>query len=296
MLTRIITAIVALCVFVPICIFSDTIVLEIAMAVLNAVAVWEIWHCITGDDREDKSRTIGSFWLYLPVVLASAGLVFMPRIFSWSADPLVIDNAFLANKNAMYLVFMTFFCLMLYIFAVVVFSRGKIAITNAAVMLMMSLYVTTAFVSILCLRGDPNGAALFLLPFIGSWVSDTFAYFTGRLLGKHKLIPEVSPKKTVEGAIGGVVFTAIGFVVFGLIVREGNAAPNFVMLAVSGAVVSVISQIGDLIASVVKRHYGIKDYGKLFPGHGGVLDRFDSVMATAPVLYMLIRMFPNMFM
>ena len=68
------------------------------------------------------------------------------------------------------------------------------------------------------------------------------------------------------------------------------------MLAVSGAVVSVISQIGDLIASVVKRHYGIKDYGKLFPGHGGVLDRFDSVMATAPVLYMLIRVFPNMFM
>ena len=69
MLTRIITAIVALCVFVPICIFSDTIVLEIAMAVLNVVAVWEIWHCITGDDREDKSRYIGSFWFYLPVAL-----------------------------------------------------------------------------------------------------------------------------------------------------------------------------------------------------------------------------------
>lgn len=296
MLTRIITAIAALCIFVPICIFSDTIILEIAMAVLNVTAIWEIWHCVTGDDKEDRTRYIGSFWLYLPVVLASAMLVFLPRIVSWSSDPLVIDNAFLANRNAMYILFMVFFCLMMYVFAAVVFSRGKIAITNASVMLMMSLYVTTAFVSILCLRGNPNGAALFLLPFIGAWVSDTFAYFTGRLLGKHKLIPEVSPKKTVEGAVGGIVFTAVGFVVFGLIVREGNATPNFILLAVSGAIVSVISQIGDLIASVVKRHYGIKDYGKLFPGHGGVLDRFDSVMATAPVLYMLIRLFPNMFM
>ncbi|MBR4960875.1 MAG: phosphatidate cytidylyltransferase [Clostridia bacterium] len=292
MLTRIITAIAALCLFVPICIFSDTIVLEIAMAVLNVVAVWEIWHCVRGDDTTDTSRYIGSFWLYLPVVLASAVLVFVPRIFSWFDG----QHASLENRNAMYMVFMVFICLMLYTFAVVVFSRGKIAVTNAAVMLMMSLYVTTAFVSILCLRSEANGAALFLLPFIGAWVSDTFAYFTGRLLGKHKLIPEVSPKKTVEGAIGGIVFTAVGFVVFGLIVREGNATPNFVLLAVSGAIVSVISQIGDLIASVVKRHYGIKDYGKLFPGHGGVMDRFDSVMATAPVLYMLTALFPNMFM
>ena len=294
MLTRIITAIVALCVFVPVCIFSDTIILEIAMAVLNMVAIWEIWHCIRGDDKEDQSRYIGSFWLYLPVVLSSAVLVFLPRLFSWMPFP--VDYAYAESRNAMYILFMTFFCLMLYTFAMVVFARGKIAITNAAVMLMMSLYVTTAFVSILCLRNEANGAVLFLLPFIGAWVSDTFAYFTGRLFGKHKLIPEVSPKKTVEGAVGGVVFTAAAFVVFGLIVSQGNASPNYILLAVSGAVVSVISQIGDLIASVVKRHYGIKDYGRLFPGHGGVLDRFDSVMATAPVLYRLIRMFPNMFM
>jgi len=152
-------------------------------------------------------------------------------------------------------------------------------------MLMMTFYVTISFVSLVCLRRQPRGSVLFLLPFIGAWVSDTFAYFTGRLLGKHKLIPEVSPKKTVEGAVGGVVFTAIAYVVFGLILREGNMSVNIVLLAVIGVLVSVLSQIGDLIASVVKRHYGIKDYGKLFPGHGGVMDRFDSVIATAPVLY-----------
>ena len=296
MLTRIITAIAALCIFVPICIFSDTIVLEIAMAVLNVTAIWEIWHCIRGDEKENAERYIGSFWLYLPIVLASGVLVFLPRLTAWLSVPFVIDFANYENKNALYVLFLTCIVLMMYVFAVVVFSRGKIAITNAGVMLMMSIYVTTAFVSILCLRNEPNGAALFLLPFIGAWVSDTFAYFTGRLFGKHKLIPEVSPKKTVEGAIGGIVFTAVGFVVFGLIVRSANASPDFVLLAVSGAIVSVISQIGDLIASVVKRHYGIKDYGKLFPGHGGVMDRFDSVMATAPVLYILISLFPNMFM
>lgn len=290
MLTRIITAIVALCLFVPICIFSDTIVLEIAMAVLGVTAIWEVWHCVRGDDKTDASRYIGSFWLYLPMVLAAAVLVFLPRLSSWM--PYFGYNAYVDNKNAMYVLYLTFFVVMMYLFAVVVFSKGKILFTNAAVVFIMSMYVTTAFVCILCLRNEANGAALFLLPFIGAWVSDTFAYFTGRFFGKHKLIPEVSPKKTVEGAVGGVVFTAIGFVVFGLITAKGLATPNYVLLAVAGAVISVISQIGDLIASVVKRHYGIKDYGKLFPGHGGVLDRFDSMMMVGPLMEALLILIP----
>ena len=282
MLTRIITAIVALCIFVPVCIFSDTILWEIAMTVLCTAAIYEIWHCIRGEDKSDASRYIGSFWLYIPAILVAAFHIWLPKICT-----VVEINGLLQNGSllAMRLLSPIFFFLTMYIFAVVVFSKGKISIANAGVMLMMTFYVTISFVSLVCLRRQPRGSVLFLLPFIGAWVSDTFAYFTGRLLGKHKLIPEVSPKKTVEGAVGGVVFTAIAYVVFGLILREGDMSVNIVLLTVIGALVSVLSQIGDLIASVVKRHYGIKDYGKLFPGHGGVMDRFDSVIATAPVLY-----------
>lgn len=282
MLTRIITAIVALCIFVPVCIFSDTILWEIAMTVLCTVAIYEIWHCIRGEDKNDPSRYIGSFWLYLPAILAAVFHIWLPQLAAlWTSKWGLPKN----SGIAMELLGSVFFFVMMYVFAVVVFSKGKISIANAGVMLMMTFYVTISFVSLVCLRRQPRGSVLFLLPFIGAWVSDTFAYFTGRLLGKHKLIPEVSPKKTVEGAVGGVVFTAIAYVVFGLILREGNMSVNIVLLAVIGALVSVLSQIGDLIASVVKRHYGIKDYGKLFPGHGGVMDRFDSVIATAPVLY-----------
>ena len=118
-------------------------------------------------------------------------------------------------------------------------------------------------------------------------MTDIFAYFTGRFLGKHKLIPAVSPKKTVEGSIGGIIFCVISTIVFGLIVENffiGSGKANYIVLAVSGIFISVVSQMGDLIMSVIKRHYGIKDYGKLFPGHGGILDRFDSVMAVSVIL------------
>jgi phosphatidate cytidylyltransferase len=109
------------------------------------------------------------------------------------------------------------------------------------------------------------------------------AYFTGRLFGKHKLAPTVSPKKTIEGSIGGSLFCAAAFVLMGVIVGalvEGSS-PNYIYLAISGLVISVISQIGDLIFSVLKRQYNVKDFSNLFPGHGGMIDRMDSVFSVA---------------
>jgi phosphatidate cytidylyltransferase len=127
-------------------------------------------------------------------------------------------------------------------------------------------------------------------------MSDSFAYFTGRIFGKHKLIPSVSPKKTVEGAIGGVVFGVLTAVVFGFVVStffdpDGVITANYLVLAISGMFLSVVSQIGDLIMSVIKRHYNIKDYGKFFPGHGGILDRFDSIIAVSLVMAVICTYF-----
>ncbi len=119
------------------------------------------------------------------------------------------------------------------------------------------------------------------LPFIFAFGSDTGAYFVGSKFGKHKLTPELSPKKSIEGAVGGVVTVAIITAIYSAIVLDLSAIQIAVM-ALVGAIGSVFAQFGDLAASSIKRYVGIKDYGKLMPGHGGVLDRFDSVLFTLP--------------
>ena len=122
-----------------------------------------------------------------------------------------------------------------------------------------------------------------------SFCSDTFAFFAGRSFGKHKLAPKVSPNKTVEGSIGGLLGNAVGGVVFALVMNTWfGQSIGYAGIAVLGLGCSVVAQLGDLSFSLIKREFGIKDYGKLFLAHGGVLDRFDSVLCVAPVLALLM--------
>ncbi len=134
-----------------------------------------------------------------------------------------------------------------------------------------------------------NGIYLVWMIFISSWISDTFAYLAGVLFGRHKLAPVLSPKKSIEGSVGGIVGAALFGALFGAYMDSVLSRERFVLiLAVVGGVGSVISQVGDLAASAIKRNHDIKDYGKLIPGHGGIMDRFDSVIFTAPITYFLI--------
>lgn len=137
------------------------------------------------------------------------------------------------------------------------------------------------------------GKYLVWLIFLCSWGSDTFAYCVGMLFGKHKMSPVLSPKKTWEGAVGGVIGAAALTALFAFVFRGAMGLLNWQIFALSltGAAGAVISMIGDLAASAVKRNYNIKDYGKLIPGHGGILDRFDSVIFTAPAVYYLAVVF-----
>jgi len=279
MLKRIITAIVALCVFVPIVIFSDTWVFPAAISLCAVIGIIELLGCM--GQKKNLFYTI-------PLCLVAA---FVPLCLRYTRE----NGIFLSE--AVKLLVGIAFIVALYVFGVAVFANKKIAVTDAGLIFAMSFYIVAAFGAIIYIHDFINsGIYIYLLAFICAWVTDSFAYFSGRFFGKHKLIPSVSPKKTIEGAIGGVIFCVIGMLVFGLVIEkffnpDGLIKANYLVLAISGVFISVVSQIGDLIMSLVKRHYGIKDYGKLFPGHGGILDRFDSVLAVSLILAFICTYF-----
>lgn len=150
------------------------------------------------------------------------------------------------------------------------------------------IYAPVMLSFVLLTRQLDDGIYLVWMIFISSWISDTFAYLAGVMLGRHKLAPVLSPKKSVEGSVGGIVGAALFGALFGAYLDSTLGQEQYVMiLAVVGGVGSVISQVGDLAASAVKRNHEIKDYGNLIPGHGGIMDRFDSVIFTAPMIYAL---------
>lgn len=148
-------------------------------------------------------------------------------------------------------------------------------------------YVTVMLSYVYQIRILKDGGILVVLLFLSSWGNDTLAYCAGRLFGKHKMSPHLSPKKTIEGAVGGVLGAGLLGFIYSLIVKdmvgiENNVALIFTLVCMLGGLISII---GDLGASAIKRNYEIKDYGTLIPGHGGILDRFDSVIFIAPVIY-----------
>lgn len=150
-------------------------------------------------------------------------------------------------------------------------------------------YVSVMLSYIYLTRQMPHGEYLVWLIFLCSWGCDTCAYCVGKLFGKHKMTPVLSPHKSVEGGIGGVVGAIVLTFIYLMVFQNKMHIPptDIVLLSLSAGVGAVISMFGDLAASAIKRNYDIKDYGKLIPGHGGILDRFDSVIITAPIIYYL---------
>ena len=218
MLTRIITAIVALCAFIPILIFSDTAAFPIAMALLSCIGAVEMLRCIGM-----KKWTLTAFTALIAVAV--------PLAARYTEDTLLLISVFVA----------IFFCYLIVILASSVFSKGNYDTAEASTTFTMVFYIVTSFSSIVLLRDSLYGASLYLLAFLGPWISDSAAYFCGRAFGKHKLIPDVSPKKTIEGSIGGILFTGIAFAVYGLILIDGaKGILPYAVLFVMGMVVSIV--------------------------------------------------------
>ena len=181
-----------------------------------------------------------------------------------------------------------------------VYANEKVQTEKICISFVLITYITFSFACMIKLRyvtstpgvnsGENIGQYIYLLVLVAAWITDTFAYFTGMFFGKHKLCPKISPKKTIEGSFGGVFFCVVACVIYGLVVSKVyTIEPKLFGLILVAVVMSVLAQSGDLLASVIKRTYGVKDYGSLFPGHGGVLDRFDSILILAPFLLMLVE-------
>ncbi|MGE5630745.1 MAG: phosphatidate cytidylyltransferase [Caulobacteraceae bacterium] len=158
-------------------------------------------------------------------------------------------------------------------------------ITEIAITLLGIIYIPYLFSHLIFIERLKYGNIILWLPFLTAWFTDTCAYFIGIGYGKTKLCPKVSPKKTVEGAIGGVV-GCIGLnLVYGLLVKSMGYDIGIQHFIITGFLCSIASEFGDLAASYIKRFTGVKDFGRIIPGHGGILDRFDSILFTAPVVY-----------
>ena len=270
MVKRIITSVVALAVFVGI-LFLPPIYFTVALA---AVILFMLYECYSATKADVGMKTIG----FISAVILMSSIYFCKAIewdtFAWATASIGI-----------------IFIIALHMITVVA-KHGKRNYKDILSNGFLTMYIVISM-GCVWLTKETFDTATMLLTFICAWSCDTFAYFTGRFLGKHKLIPHVSPNKTVEGSVGGVVGAMVICIVYLLIVKnvfDTNMLQwsNVVVEgAVYGLVGGALSQLGDLIASAIKRDTGIKDFGWIFPGHGGFMDRFDSVMFIAPIMYIL---------
>jgi CDP-diglyceride synthetase len=263
--TRVISAVVATILFVMIMI-SPNIVFKVAFVLLATGMVFEVVRAFS------FSRLLKTLCLISAIILSSLTIV---------ADKYLLLGLFL-------FVIVILFC--------VLSDPEKYNINELMTATFTLLYVcifTSFMPRILTLEG--YGKLTLLFVFICAWLSDIGAYFTGRFFGKHKLIPKVSPKKTVEGAIGGIVSAVLFSLVYALCLNKfWQIDVHYLSIAIFAIFASILGQAGDLLASMIKRYCGIKDFGKIMPGHGGLLDRCDSIVLIAPLLYYYICIFGSL--
>ncbi len=244
--------------------------LGISLFAVSCIAFNEMMNVFFADSEQNKKRSIsligligiGVYYLFL---MAQFEMIWM-----------------------LFVIVMTFLAMM----SVYVLTFPKLKAVEVIAAFFSFFYAPILLSFIYLTRNMKFGIYIVWMIFISSWICDTCAYLSGMLLGKHRLAPVLSPKKSIEGAIGGVIGSALVGALFGYFIEPVIGYHGILYIfTVIGACGAVVSQIGDLAASAIKRNYDIKDYGKLIPGHGGIMDRFDSVIFAAPMIYFLAEFF-----
>ncbi len=276
MLKRILTAVIGISVGILLMFLHKTILYPIAVAAIAAGSVHEI---LTACEAGFKKFPVHYIWCLMFSVM-------IPML-TWFDEITYIWKLFVG-------------CVIVFLlFAGFVADNKKLSFSKLAIMVTVTLLVTLSTTCLISLNklSEVHGVCYVVMSLMAAWVPDAGAYFVGSAIGKHKLCPNISPKKTIEGAVGGIVITVIVFVIYCTIYRSvqatmGNAfTVNYPAITIIVIAAAVISIFGDLSASLIKREYEIKDYGTFFPGHGGFADRFDSVYFVLPFMLFVFNAF-----
>lgn len=264
--TRLLSGIVLVAVIICLLVLGES-VLAAALGLISLIGMYELY------------RTVGAEKTLLGSAGYLAGLSYYLLLF-FSKNPAV------DSMPVLFFVAFLILCMAVYVFTFPKYSAGQVMTVFFGL-----VYVAVMLSYIYRTRVMAGGKLLVWLVFLSSWGCDTCAYCVGMLMGKHKMAPNLSPKKSVEGGIGGILGAGILGGIFGAVFTgqlSGTLGSPVLHCAVICMVGAVISQIGDLAASAIKRNHDVKDYGRLIPGHGGILDRFDSVIFVAPGIYYTI--------
>lgn len=264
MLKRTISAVVLLPLLIVLMIVGG-LPLKIAVGIVSLIGMREFYKAFSGTDK--PIHIIGYCFAVIYMIFIQQ-IIFGSNIFN---------------------LFIAFFLLGLLIYLVA--FHEKTNIEEIFITFFGFFYACFLLSHIHLTREFMNGKFFIWLIFLCAFGCDTGAYLVGVTIGKHKLIPFLSPKKTIEGSIGGIVTATVLCIIFGVVVEKNFVIEHInipLFCALTGLIGSILSQIGDLAASAMKRYKGIKDFGNLIPGHGGILDRFDSVLFTAPAVYYLM--------
>lgn len=264
MVQRVKTSVVALVPFILWLGFSHTVLMNIGICIFATICIYELF------------RAAG----YLKEIpeLAWAGMVF---------GAVIPFNEFLPYKVHRVIIVAFVF----YAFLMMILHHERIKMNNLSAVLAFSWLIPTALSCIIWIRRMESGSHLIALVFAITWVTDSFAYIFGSNFGTKKLCPSISPNKTVEGAVFGAFGGIAAILVFDVVMRTfyGHQLTNVLPFMIGAIVCSLAAQAGDLSASALKREFSLKDFGNIFPGHGGMLDRFDSILFVAPVLYLFLQ-------
>ncbi|MBQ9314593.1 MAG: phosphatidate cytidylyltransferase [Clostridia bacterium] len=271
MLKRIGSALVGIAILLAVYFSKNNIVFNIAVVIVSVLGLNEFYNAV----RKKGIRPI-EFPGYICCLLL--GLV-----------------GFVDNEKILLPVIFTAMPIIFFILSTIyIFSKLIIKFTDLAVTILGIIYVPIMMLFLILTWQMKNGYLLVWFIFGGAWLTDTFAFFIGKVIGKHKF-SKISPNKSIEGCIAGLIGGALFYGVYSYflntnhLVEIGGSELNIALMTFIGSIISIISQIGDFTASAIKRQCDIKDFGSIMPGHGGVLDRFDSIIMIAPFVYILFE-------
>lgn len=271
---RILVAVVGIPLLLAVLCWAPDWATALLLAALSVIAAHELLTAVCGAEKAKR-------WTALPAVtgaLVIAAVYFSGEHYADSPAGTVLRWLIAAAVLALLLA------------SVLTYGRpGALVLQDVCVMAVAGLVIPWAFSCMLQLRMLPHGAGMVLMPLVAAFCSDSAALLTGMACGRHKMAPLVSPHKTVEGALGGIAGGVVGMVIFRIVFYFCTLVPLHIgWCVVIGLAGALMGELGDLSFSVIKRQVGIKDYGRLLPGHGGVLDRFDSVLFAAPMIWMIV--------